>query len=638
VWWIPWLLATGVFVAVEFHQIRGQLAHGQTVADGLLQSDVDALVYFALLASAPLVSCLGSRKLALRMHLSGYVATHIRSLAARCAATSGTRVRAFCLSIMVGAVSLAASAAVGTRFADLPPAFHDEYSYLFQARSFLAGHISYPSHAAARLFDQMHVLNEGRFASRYFPGTGMWLAPFLAAGHPYFGHWLAGAICAVLMFWIGRELGGDGAGLVAGLLTALSPGMALFSNLLLAHQPTLVGLGLFLLGALHLLRSGSAGWGIVSGTGLAFAMLCRPMTAAGVAFPFGVYFLWWACRSPSEPGVERSPSDSEEPQIISGPVPQADAGKRGRRVKALAALGLPLLAAAIGLFFYDRTITGSGLLTPYSLYTDIYTPRHVYGFNNVVRGEKHLGPRVVENYDKWAENLTPALAATNAVRRLTASWKWTLGIIPLALVLAGGLVLWRRMPRGAWLIFASIVSLHAAHIPYWFVGIEEHHYVFESGPLWGVWTAVVSLAAVAAWRASRHAALAWWWGTLLVSAVVMNFEASGMQHADDSGTDLHWSAPLDRAVREIRFARRKHGRFLELVARRAHPRPALVLVESDPADRHIDYVINTPDLAGPVLIGHFLPESAPIAELKNLFPDRSLFLYKVREDDWRRID
>ncbi|MFM7570110.1 MAG: hypothetical protein ACKO8O_15605, partial [Betaproteobacteria bacterium] len=54
-------------------------------------------------------------------------------------------------------------------FNDLPPAFHDEYSYLFQAQTFLDGRFSYPSHPAARLFDQMHVVNQGRFASRYFP-------------------------------------------------------------------------------------------------------------------------------------------------------------------------------------------------------------------------------------------------------------------------------------------------------------------------------------------------------------------------------------------------------------------------------------------------------------------------------------
>src|SRR5262245_44557376 len=136
VWWIPWLLATGVFAAVEFQEIGGDLGHGQTVADGLLRSDVDTLVYFALLASAPLLWCLGSGKFALRMNLSGPIARHFRSLAARCVAPSATRVRAFCLSMLVGAVSLSASAAVGARFADLPPAFHDEYSYLFQAETF----------------------------------------------------------------------------------------------------------------------------------------------------------------------------------------------------------------------------------------------------------------------------------------------------------------------------------------------------------------------------------------------------------------------------------------------------------------------------------------------------------------------
>src|SRR5439155_11805910 len=137
---------------------------------------------------------------------------------------------------------------------------------------------------------------EGRFASRYFPGAGLWMAPFVAAGHPYWGHWLAGAICSVLMFWIGRELTGNGGGLIAGLLTALSPGMTLFSNLLLAHHPTLVGLGLFILGWQRMIRFTCMGWGAVAGTGLAFAALCRPMTAAGVALPFAIYTVWWVWR------------------------------------------------------------------------------------------------------------------------------------------------------------------------------------------------------------------------------------------------------------------------------------------------------------------------------------------------------
>ena len=58
------------------------------------------------------------------------------------------------------------------RFGDQPPAYHDEFSYAFQAKTYLAKRLSSESHpTVARLFDQMHVVNEGRFASRYFPAS-----------------------------------------------------------------------------------------------------------------------------------------------------------------------------------------------------------------------------------------------------------------------------------------------------------------------------------------------------------------------------------------------------------------------------------------------------------------------------------
>jgi len=607
-WLIVYLAAWAVFLGLEYHHQRAGLTDRHAPVEWLLQADGDTLVYLALLVAAPFVWWLGRGEALRRVNFFGKIARRIKARAARFEGPSWTMIRPVCFSLLAGAVSLAASATVGAHFQGLPPAYHDEYSYLFQAETFLAGRVSFPSHEAAHLFDQMHILNEGRFASRYFPGAGLWMAPFVAIDRPYWGHWLAGAICAVLMFWIGRELAGDAAGLIAGLLTALSPGMALFSNLLLAHHPTLVGLGIFILGALRLVRSASLGWSLVTGAGLAFAVLCRPMTAVGVALPFGVYLLWWArlqCK---------------------------------RRLLALAAMGMPLVAAGIGLALYDRAITGSLWTTPYGLYTEIYTPRHVYGFNNVVRGEKHLGPRVIENYDRWAENLTPALAAENAARRLYASWRWTLGLIPLTLALAGGLLLWRRLPCGIWLILAAIVSLHAVHVPYWFIGIEDHHYVFESGPLWAVWTGVVSIEALRAWRAVGHTALGCWWGTLLVAAVTMNFGATGLRGREGSGKDPAWSAPLERAENDVAFARRKHGRFFALVAQQARQLPALVLVEVDPADRHIDYVTNRPGLTDPILIGRFIPDRVPIAEVKRLFPDRHLYLYKVREDEWRRLD
>jgi hypothetical protein len=623
-WWLPWSIASAVFAGIE----STRMAERQTIVSWFLQAEYDTLVYLAFLMTAPFVWWWQGNQSQSR---SGVKTWLVKLCDWLFGAPAGLKVsagrRPAILSALIGLTSLATSASIGARFDHLPPAYHDEYSYLFQAETFLAGRVSFPSHPAARLFDQMHVLNEGRFASRYFPGAGLWMAPFVAAGHPYWGHWLAGAICAVLIFWIGRELAGEGAGLIAGLLTALSPGMALFSNLLLAHHPTLVGLGVFILGYLRLMRTGALGWGVLSGTGLAFATLCRPMTAAGVALPFGIYLLAWAFQA-----VPPIATADAAPELA------GCALKRSRRWLAVICLGLPLFFAGAGMLAYDKAITGNAWLTPYSLYTDLHTPRHVYGFNNVERGLKHQGPRVIQNYDQWAENLTPRLALANACTRLTASWRWTLGLIPLTLAAAGGLVVWKRLSAGAWLILAGIVSLHAAHLPYWFVGMEDHHYVFEAGPLWAVWVGVVTTEVYRIWSAERRFALCVWWGALLAAAVVMNFEIS-------SGV---WSAPLEQGIGRVDFARTEHGRFLKLVTRRAIPRPALVLVDADPADRHIEYVANSPDLAGPLLIGRYIPEVVSLEEVRRLFPDRSVFVYRIRnvfregsrtrEEEWRRIE
>ncbi len=120
---------------------------------------------------------------------------------------------------------------------------------------------------------------------------------------------------------------------------------------------------------------------------------------------------------------------------------------------------------------YNRSITGSLLVSPYQLYTDIYTPRHVYGFNNVVRGEKKVGPKVLENYDRWAENLTPGRAARNFQVRIITSSQGTLGIVPLAFAVAWLLLSSRTASLDWWLVSMSILSLHAAHVPYWLDGI-----------------------------------------------------------------------------------------------------------------------------------------------------------------------
>ena len=506
--------------------------------------------------------------------------------------------------------SFAVSAWTGAQFGDLPPAYHDEFSYLFQAKTFLAGRLSFPSfQPMPELFDQMHVLNEGRFASRYFPGAGLWLAPFVAIGKPYLGYGLAGALSTFGVYWIGWEIGGRRTAGIVGMLTALSPGLALFSNLLLAHHPTLLGLTFFIWMYLRAQRTGRLRDHALGAIGLTFAMLCRPMTAFGVGLPFGALLLWQLVRN--------RPARQDA-------APMWSLRQRGCIV---AAWGIPLLAGMGGMLYYNSAITGSAWVSPYQLYTDIYTPRHVYGFHNVTRGEQRLGPKVLENYDRWAEELTPTLAARNVGRRIVASLRWTLGIVPI-LAAAVSLLMWRTgWSRGAVLIAAAIVSLHVAHIPYWFEGIMGWHYVFESAPLWLLLVAESSRRQTDAWRQSGHSLMCWWWSGLLVTAVAVNLVTVAPL----------WPGRLPVGIAEVSFPRQRYADFFAAAHKLAAGQPAIVFVEHDPADRHIDYVVNDPALDGPLLIARYRPGRMDLDEARALFPDRQAFLFRAASRAWRRL-
>ncbi len=143
----------------------------------LLEPTKDAAPLLPLLLAAPLVWWSGRARLS-RLPVSSTVES--RPLVD------------VLLMVALAVLGFLASRWYALPFDGLPPAIHDEYSYLFQARTFLEGRTwlpGFPQHP--ELFDQMHVLNEGRFASRYFPATGpgsprlsRWATPGKASGSP----------------------------------------------------------------------------------------------------------------------------------------------------------------------------------------------------------------------------------------------------------------------------------------------------------------------------------------------------------------------------------------------------------------------------------------------------------------------
>ncbi|GAB4136705.1 MAG: hypothetical protein Tsb009_03840 [Planctomycetaceae bacterium] len=618
-------LALGVSLWWEVDRFRSQGQPFSGVADWFLNMNWDSAPFLAWFLLLPLFWLMKSSLSRLSVFSDATCETWFGPSTKPGEHTDDrrARLRAIILALLVGVTSLGASWSVSRivvvphenlRFGEMPPAYHDEFSYLLQARMILDGRMSSASHSGMpMLFDQMHVVNEGRFASRYFPATGFWIAPFLSAGNPYWGHWLAGALAAMLIFAAGRELGGNGVGFSAGLLTALSPGMAFFSNLLLAHHPTMFGLSLFLFSFLRMMRTRHWFWAMIAGCGLTFAMMARPMTAAGFGLPFGIWFVVWLFRS----------SQSE-----------VKSAWQFRMVR-LMAMGGPILAGFATLMTFNNAITGDAFRTPYDVFTRTYTPRHMYGFNNVTRAEEQIAAGTAltkttfENYDKWAKNLTPELAMTNVRNRWRASWQWTLGVVPLLMATC----LFLMVPPDDirwWLVPLAIVSLHLVHIPYWYDGIQHWHYVFESGPLWLLIFARATSLVHRCWNETNRRSLkVWWWGLVMVA----------LSTAYVSESPCWNSSRVQTEAMQAGYSRYQYWKFQRIVEKQVREPRALVLIEHDPADRHIDYVNNQSGFTDeqPLLFGRYLPEKMNLRDIARAFPNRAIYLYRVKQRTFEKI-
>ena len=517
--------------------------------------------------------------------------------------------------LLVGGLSFGICWWIGRQIGNVPPAYHDEFSYLFQAQTLLSGRFSFPSHPVhPELFDQMHILNEGRMACRYYPGAGLWLAPFVLLGNPFLGSWAATALATMAIFWTGREIGGRVTGIVAGLAMALSPGIVLFGNTLLAHPPTLMASAFFLLGVTRWRRTRATTDALLAGAGLSFAMLCRPMTAAAIGLPFGIdvcLWLFWPRQR-----VPLPDTGAIEP---SRPLPPWG---------TILGFGVPLVAGWALMLTYNQAVTGSWQKSPYGLYTEIYTPRHVYGFNNVVRGEQHLGPKVVQSYDLWAENLTPSLAARNVFVRWISSWLWTLDGLPL---LISAVILVTRLPyldRSWSLVISSIVSLHLLHLPYWYVGIMGWHYVFESSALWCLVVAGATSLLFADWKRRGQRGLAMWWCLLLATSLAgIYLSPNGL-----------WQGRLQRGVNALQYPRHKHGELRLWLEHQIDRRPALVLLDQEEmAASHLDLVVNSAGLKADVLIGRYRAGITDAKQIQRDFPDRQVYVANPEKRTIERI-
>ena len=518
---------------------------------------------------------------------------------------SGATGGAICFAICTAAGFLLA-AGYGWRVKDLPPLYHDEYSYLFQASTFLSGRLSFPAPEPVGAFRQMHVLDDGVFASRYFPGTGMWLAPFLAFGKPIVGWWVINGLVAGFTALAGRRFSVL-TGYLAGLLVATAPGMIAFGNLLLSPSPTMLGMAVFLWAYFAIFEDRGFGWPVVAGLAIGFAFLTRPLTAAGLGIAYACHALF---------------------RLRDEPVPRY-------RTK-LIALIVSFSLSVITMSAYDRALTGSAFRTPYGLYTARHTPSHVYGFHNKLHGAENRGPDTLLAYDDWSEDLTMRRAFDLVVARWWGLVQYGAGIVPTASLGLLSLLLLPRMGNRLLLLWLGLAGLTIAYFPFGFAGLLGWGYLVEGLPFLMLVLAVALGRLVADWIDRGRASMGIWWLGLVGIPV---------------GAHLGGAVPdMFDAGSELVYPRVRAEKIRRLEQRAAEAGPVLVLFDAEPKESlHSTLVYNRPTLDGPIVrawypgasgLGPRQADPEAPSRLLDAFPDRRVFYCRVVDGapvEWRLI-
>ncbi len=320
------------------------------------------------------------------------------------------------------------------------PHLEDEYAYVWQAQAIAAGQLTVPSPPEPKSFLVPFVVDhEGQRFGKYPLGwpillafgerfnLRMWINPLLAG----LGVWL--------IYRLGQKIFSDVVGLLAAGLTLSAPFFLMNSGILLSHPWGLVLSTAFALFWLDMIDESSPipGWlsTLSAGLTLGVLILSRPLTALGVAIPFGIHGIILLVRGDN--------------QIR----------------KKLVATGLTVLMLGSLHFVWQFVLTGDPLRNPYTLWW---------------------------SYDKLG--FGPGYGVTEQGHSLSLAWNHTKFSINAGVsdLFGWGKISWIFLPFGLWAahkskrawvvsaVFPTLIVIYAAYwVGAWLFGPR---YYYESLP------------------------------------------------------------------------------------------------------------------------------------------------------------
>src|SRR5438132_3883719 len=122
----------------------------------------------------------------------------------------------------------------------------DEWSYLIQAHIFSHGRLAVPSPMHREFFDYVHIVNNGRYYSKYPPGWPCLLAIGVFLGVPRLVNPVLGAGTLLLLYAMGKKLYTPQIALLAALVALASPYFLFNTASYFAHTASLFFVALLL--------------------------------------------------------------------------------------------------------------------------------------------------------------------------------------------------------------------------------------------------------------------------------------------------------------------------------------------------------------------------------------------------------
>jgi hypothetical protein len=484
--------------------------------------------------------------------------------------------------------ALVARAVARLSLGDVPHVM-DEIAYRLQALTFAHGHLEAPLHLPRAAFAMWYVDDHAATVSIFPPG---WPAVLALPARLGLAEWVNPGLhfaTALVAGDLARRLGGGPrARVVAAAAYALSPQAILLAASLMSH--TLVAL----LAALALwpaLGPPRRSW--IGGAALGLLVLTRPLCAVVVAVAALAVLVLVA---------------------------------RRRALRAAAGFALPALVGCALLGAYNRALTGSAARFPQTVYFDEHLAPLDDAQFHYHPGCNDLGFGAGHGCDYGIPNATHTVAnaLSNTGDNLTA-WLLLAGGGPIVFALFVFAFVRARRRRRLAAVAAAVPAAVLLYALYWYAGTCFGARFYHA--------ALVSLVAVAtcgfvrAPRSVRVAAAGAW---LLWNIIAVAGGARELSHAY-WGTDARFE----------RFARGWGGDdALVMVAfrnARLPERPTYFwtsflkqAIWRNSVRANAAVGANDPFLAGRVVFAKFHP--ALVAELRERFPSRRLFLYVVEDD------